>query len=159
MKKIYSIVLLVLLSGFSLPAIATMELKSNLLPSYAAVGKNDFILSSHNTLLFGFKEFKLGAYFGYEPMHSYLVDQSVGAAIRFGESNFFELQAGGFQRNFKQQGRTYKGTGFIVNALYGKHWGRWSLSLLLTGKRISSGDLDKRWIIDFLPYLGFRVAI
>ena len=159
MKKICTIILSALLSAISLQTNATMELKSNLLPSYAAVGENDFLLSTHNTLLFGFKEFKLGGYFGYEPMHSYLVDQSVGAAIRFGESNYFEFQAGGFQRSFKQQGRTYKGKGFIANALYGKHWGRWSLSLLLTGKRISSGDLDKRWIIDFLPYLGFRVEI
>lgn len=151
-------IIILLAFGFSLEGRAAVEFKSNLLPSFAAIGRSDLVLSTHNTLLFGGDAFRAGLYAAYETISVNTTDTSVGAALRFGKDSYFEMQGGSFRRGFSQSGTSLSGTGFSANLIYGFHLTpHWGLALFLSGKRISGGDLDKRWIVDLLPFLSLRV--
>jgi hypothetical protein len=71
---------------------------------------------------------------------------------------YVEAQFGSFRREFHQPGsENLSGKGFAANLIYGQqlspHFG---VDIALTAKRISSGTLDKRWIVDLLPLLSVR---
>lgn len=135
---------------------AAIEIKSSLLPSVAIVGKSDLVLSSHNTLLFGGPRFKVGPYIGYEVLSSNQNDLTYGAAIRFGDQKFLEIQGGIFERDFHQQNLRLKGKGFAGNLIFGVYLNNYfGIDLALTYKRIESG-MDKRTVLELLPFFGLK---
>lgn len=143
----------------ALQAQAATEIKSNFLPSFAAVGKADLVFSSHNTILFGTSGFYFGPYGSWETISGNVTDQAYGVALRIGEKTFAELQGGYFQRNFSQEQTKLKGNGFIANLGVGTHLNDvFGVTVFASGKRIESGTLDKRWIIDLLPFLNLRTV-
>jgi hypothetical protein len=142
----------------SLSSFAFMELKTNFYGSLLVFGRNDVILNTHNTLLFGGDLFKVGAFYSYEPIQENTVDSASGGAIRFGESTFVELQAGSYERKFKAH-TSLKGKGVMGNLIIGKHFGRvFGISLIISAKKITSG-MDKRTMIKALPYFGLRLGL
>ena len=139
--------------------LAATEIKSNFLPSFAAVGKADIVFSSHNTILFGTSGFYFGPYGAWETISENVTDHAYGAALRIGEKTFAELQGGYFQRNFSQEQTKLKGNGFIANLGVGTHLNDvFGVTVFASGKRIESGTLDKRWIVDLLPFLNLRTV-
>ena len=97
--KLKSIIFILLLSCAGLQA---FEFKSNMLASLSSSGSSDLIVATHNTFLVG-GVLKIGPYFAYERLHSYVTDTTAGGAIRIGEKTYFELQAGVYQRAFRDQ--------------------------------------------------------
>jgi hypothetical protein len=152
------ITLITLLCGGFRMAHAMVEFKTNILPSIAQVGRTDVVLSTHNTILFGGYGFYMGVYGGYEVITQNVTDQTYGAAVRFGADNpYFELQGGYFQRDFREHGSRLTGKGFAANLGVGWHLTpNFGLSVYACGKRITQGDLDKRTIVDLLPFLMLR---
>lgn len=121
------------------------------------MAEDDSIIQTHNTLAFQLDRFFLGAFLGYEKLHSETTDTSTGAMIKFGTSGYIEIQAGAFQRKIKSFDQDLKGNGFITNLVVGKNISpHISLSLFTTAKRILTGDLEKQWIIDIYPFFGLR---
>jgi hypothetical protein len=137
-------------------AFAAFEVKSTFLPSMAIIGRTDVVFVSHNTLLFGADNFKFGGYLGFDHISENVTDQTVGAALRFGQNQFLELQGGAFVRKFTQHQTELEGTGIAANILWGTHINSaFGLSVALSAKRISSG-MDKRTILTALPLLSLR---
>ncbi|OIQ16188.1 MAG: hypothetical protein BM556_16140 [Bacteriovorax sp. MedPE-SWde] len=137
---------------------ALFELKSSFYGSLLLFGRSDVIVKTHNTFLLGGDLFKFGAFYTHESIQQNTVDTAMGGAIRFGESTFFELQAGAYEREFKAHS-TLKGKGVLGNLIIGKHFGSvFGISLIVTAKKITSG-MDKRTMIKALPYFGLRVGI
>lgn len=137
---------------------ASIEFKSSFLPSVAFVNRSDIVFTSHNTLLFGAANFWAGGYFGHEIISENVTDQTLGAAVRFGQQQFFEIQGGAFVRKFTQYETDLEGKGFAAQFIYGTHLNNFfGLSLALSGKRINSG-MEKRTIITLLPLLTLRVG-
>lgn len=154
MKKL---LLIFIFTSFTYDANALVEVKSNLFASFLSFGRSEIIATTHNTVLLGFDSFKAGAFYSYEKFQENTQDSSLGAAIRFGEKTFFEIQAGAYTRKFTSH-TTITGKGLIANLIIGKHFGDYfGLSLYLTAKKITSG-MDKRTMIKALPYLGFRIG-
>jgi hypothetical protein len=145
---------------FFLPAFtyASFEIKSSFLPSFASVNRNDVVFTSHNTLLFGSANFWAGAYVSHEIISENVTDQTLGAAIRFGQQQFFEIQGGAYVRKFTQYKTDLEGKGFATHLIYGAHINNYfGLSLGLSAKRIDSG-MDKRTIVTLLPLLTLRAG-
>jgi len=138
---------------------AMLEFKTNFLPSAAIVGRADYVFSSHNTLMVGWDSFRAGGYAAFEAISENVVDQSFGGALRVGNDKYVELQAGYFVRNFKQHETELEGKGVSGNLILGTHFSQnFGLALFLSGKRINSG-MDKRTIVDLLPFLSLRAEL
>lgn len=144
----------------SVKSLAVVEFKTQIYTSISYTDKSDIIFASHNSLLVGSSGFKWGGYYGLESYHSYVVDHSFGAAFKFGEVNFLELQFGYFSRDFKNHQDLHEtSTGFIVNTFFGHQFSNHlNFAFLLSGKKIISG-MDKRILIDFYPFLGVKFEI
>jgi hypothetical protein len=138
---------------------ATTELQAGLLPSFLLQDGPVGLLRVDTTLLFGGDFIWFGPYAAYEGVSPQVTDTSLGAALRFGNEDYFELQGGYFHRVFEQTGTpAMNGNGFSGSLIYGLHLSpHLGLALVLSGKRISSGTLDKRWIVDLLPLFTARV--
>lgn len=137
---------------------ASVEIKTNFLPSLAALPNLDPIFSSHNTLLVGIGWFHIGAYGSFETVSKSVTDTSYGGAIRFGETNYVELQGGTFERRFRENSIRLTGKGFAANLIYGHHFNEYfGLSIIAAGKRIESG-MNRRSIVDLVPYLTMRAG-
>jgi hypothetical protein len=148
---------ILLFLSFSFNANAFVEIKSNFYGTIMLFGRTDTILNTHNTILFGDELLKLGGFYSYEAIQENTIDTSMGGALRFGESTYFELQAGAFERQFKAYS-TLKGKGFMTNLIVGKHIGNvFGFSIITSIKKISSG-MDKRTIVKLLPYFGMRMG-
>lgn len=107
-------------------------------------------------MLVGSGSFGAGAYIGHEIISENVTDQTFGAAIRFGQQEFFELQGGAFVRKFIQYQTALEGKGVAAHLIYGTHINNlFGLSLGLSGKRITSG-MEKRTIVTLLPLLTLR---
>jgi hypothetical protein len=136
-----------------------VELQSNFFPSFALAGRLDFILSTHNTVMFGGEGFKAGAYGAFESLSINVVDTAYGAAVRFGEQRYVEIDGGLFQRRFTQPGTHLTGKGWSANVIYGAHLTpHFGLALFASVKRIQAGDMDRRWIYDLLPFFTLRTV-
>lgn len=137
---------------------AAFEIKSNFLPSLGFVNRADVVFTSHNTLLYGSGHFWAGAYAGHEIISENVTDQTFGAAVRFGQQQFFEIQGGALVRKFTQYQTNLEGKGAAIQFIYGTHLNNYfGLSAGLSGKRITSG-MEKRTIITLLPLLTLRVG-
>lgn len=137
---------------------ASVEIKSSFLPSVAFVNRADTVFTSHNTVMFGTGQFWLGGYYGHEVISENVTDQTIGAAIRFGQQQFFELQGGAYVRKFEQYQTSLEGKGAAAQLIYGAHINTYfGLSIGLSGKRINSG-MEKRTIVTLLPLLSLRLG-
>ena len=135
---------------------AAIEIKSSFLPSVAFVNRADTVFTSHNTIMYGSGQFSIGGYYGHEIISENVTDQTIGAALRFGQQQFFEIQGGTFVRKFKQYQTDLKGKGAAAQLIYGTHLNNYfGLSLGLSGKRIDSG-MEKCTIVTLLPLLSLR---
>ena len=92
----------------------------------------------------------LGVVYLYEPLHDYVTDSGYGAALKFGDEWNLEFSGGYFERNYQGS----KGKGFFVAMIPGfnlhKNLG---ISIPIIAKKIESGNLDKRTIIDVVPFI------
>lgn len=133
---------------------ALLEIRSDFFSSLLVGGSSDLLIRSNNSILVGGEGFSFGANYLYDPLHSYVTDSGYGGAIKFGEQKFFQLSGGYFERKYK----SLKGKGFYATAVLGWQWSEhFSVSIPIIAKRITNGGLDKRWIIDMIPYLGLRL--
>jgi len=135
-----------------------MVFETGALPGFAMRGQTIGVLHLNSRLLFGAEYFRLGPYAGFRTLAPQVMDTSYGGAIRIGNESYFELQAGLFERSFTQPGTSdLKGKGFIVNMIYGMHLSpHLGLDVVLSGKRIASGSLDKRTVVDLIPLFTVR---
>ncbi|MDA8791753.1 hypothetical protein N9N67_00835 [Bacteriovoracaceae bacterium] len=153
-----NLIAFIIISIISPSLYSVVEFKSNIFFSFATVGTNDAISSSHNTLLMGSDNVKVGGYFGHENRHGSTTDTSAGGAIRIGENTYFELNGGAFKRTYKYNETELEGVGVSGNIILGKHLSKnVGVSLLVNGKHITKG-MDKRWIYTLLPYIGLRTS-
>lgn len=121
-------------------------------------GRQEFLYNTHNTVLVGFKSFLVGGYFSLQTPGHNTTDTAYGASARFGDQSFFELQGGYYERKFKTD-KTLKGKGVIVNLVFGqKLTNFFSLSVIVSAKKIMSGDLHKRLTVKTLPFIGMSVG-
>lgn len=128
------------------------------LPGLAMRGQTIGVLRLNGRLLFGGDFIWLGAYGDFESLAPQVVDTSYGGALRVGHEIYVEAQAGYFHRDFQQPGtKDLRGSGGAANLIFGMevspHLG---VDLVLSGKRISDGSLDKRTIVDLLPLITIR---
>lgn len=135
-----------------------LVLEAGILPGLAIRGQALGVLRVNSRILIGSEFFKLGPFGDFQSLAPQVIDTSYGAALRIGQDSYFELQGGYFQRRFSQEGTTdLDGKGFIVNMIYGLHLSpHLGIDVVLSGKRISSGTLDKRTIIDLIPLFTMR---
>ena len=100
----------------------------------------------------------VGPFAEYRSLAPQVNDVSYGGAIRVGQTSFIEAQFGYFERSFSQTGsENLKGRGFAGNLIYGMRFSPYlGVDLMLAGKRISSGTLDKRWILDLVPLFSIH---
>jgi hypothetical protein len=149
--------LLFVAAAFSAAACAT-EFQVGVLPGFSARGQAMAVLRLDATLLFGGDAFKFGPYGFFEALAPQVIDTSYGGAIRLGNESYLQIQGGIFRRSFKQEGSpAMSGQGFSGELIYGMHLTpHVGIDVVLSGKRISSGDLDKRWIVDLLPVITVR---
>lgn len=132
---------------------AAFEVKTNLFFSNLTSGDSDLYLRSHNMIYLGFSSFQIGPFYNYEPLHSYVTDQSYGLALKWGSSLYFEIGGGVYERKYEEQ----KGKGMMGSLTLGKTLSKIiSVSLTTIYKSLQSGDLEKRDMVDLLPYIGFR---
>lgn len=145
--------------SFGEQASAAVELQTSFLPSYLYRLGGVAVLRADTTLLIGGDYFWIGPYALYEGVDPQATDTSYGAAIRIGHDEYFEIDAGYFQRVFAQTGSlALTGTGYSGSLVYGWHLSpHLGVSLAATAKRISSGTLEKRTTIDLLPLFSMRV--
>lgn len=135
-----------------------MEFAMSALPGLALRGQALGVLRANGRLLFGGDWFWLGPFGDFESLAPQVIDTAYGGALRIGHEYYVEAQFGSFRREFHQPGsENLSGKGFAANLIYGQqlspHFG---VDIALTAKRISSGTLDKRWIVDLLPLLSVR---
>lgn len=152
------LLLICLLLGLRAEAI---ELQMGVLPSFQY--RNGFVglLRTDLTLLFGTDFYKLGPFAMYQGISPQVTDTSYGAAIRIGNEAYFQLQGGYFHRVFNQTGTgTLNGKGFAAGLVGGWHISpHVGVDVVLSAKRIDSGTLNRRWIVDLLPLITFRVDL
>jgi len=136
-----------------------LELQSAFLPTFLYRQGPVSVLRADLTLLTGTDTIQLGPYASYEGITPQVTDTTEGAALRIGHDNYAEIQAGYFQRTFSQKGTpTETGKGFAATIAYGMHLSpHLGVAIDLSGKRITNGALEKRWIIDLLPLFTARV--
>lgn len=153
--------ILLLIGLISSLRVSASELQIGALPSFQY--RNGFVglLRADATLLFGVDFIKLGPYGMYEGISPQVTDTSYGAALRFGNEAYFQLQGGFFHRVFSQTGTgTLNGKGFSAALVGGWHLSpHLGVDVVLSSKRIESGTLGRRWIIDLLPLLTFRAEL
>ncbi|MGE3758079.1 MAG: hypothetical protein AB7H97_09995 [Pseudobdellovibrionaceae bacterium] len=154
-----------LISRFILLSLLLLQLEAyasqatlSVLPGFAVRGQMLGVLRMNGRFLMGGDWISIGPYGEYESLAPQVVDTSYGAALRFGHESYVELQAGYFRRDFQQPGTPQKdGKGFSANVIYGIGLSpHFAVDIALAGKRIASGSLDKRWIIDLLPLIAIR---
>ena len=141
------------------PSVGAMELQSSFLPGYLYRSGGVGVLRADTTLMWGGDYFWLGPYALYENVNPQATDTSVGAAFRLGKDQYIEVEGGLFQRSFTQPGTTsLSGSGYSASLVFGFHLSpHWGASLAATGKRISSGSLEQRTIVDLFPLFMARV--
>ena len=92
----------------------------------------------------------------YESMHSELIDTSVGGFYKFGKKTYYEFGAGVLSRKLGN----LSSTGVKAHAQYGfMVTNSISLSVSLIYKKLLSGDLEKRSLLDALPFVGYEVQL
>jgi len=151
--------ILILSIALNLPRLGqAMVVETGVLPGFAMRGQTLGVLHLNSRLLFGTEYFRLGPYAGLRTLAPQVIDTFYGGAIRIGNERYFELQAGLFERKFSQPGTSdLKGKGLIANMIYGMHLSpHLGIDVVLSGKRIDSGSLDKRTIIDLIPLFTVR---
>lgn len=135
-------------------AYSAFEIRSDFFFSGLMGPVNEMSFYTHNGVYIGPEKLVIGGIFLYELRHDYLTDSGYGVGIRYEGNLFFEIDGGYFKRKFS--GR--QGEGFFASLITGKHVGKYfSLALPIIVKRIDSGSLDSRWIVDVFPYLGLRI--
>lgn len=132
--------------------------ETGILPGVMYRGQTISVLRLNSRLLFGNDFLWVGPYGDYQSLSPQVTDTSYGAAFRIGKDIFFEMQGGYFRRSFRQTGTDeMTGAGFTANLILGFHLAPYAgIDLALMGKRISNGDLERRWIVDFLPLITVR---
>ena len=149
------LLIICLASSYSLGA-ATLQ--TGVLPGFSMRGQAIGVMRMNARFLFGGDFFKIGPYGDFQTLAPQTVDSSYGGALRLGIESFVELQMGYFSRSFKQEGSEDKnGKGLAANLIYGMNLSpHLGVDVTLSAKRISSGSLDKRLIVDLLPLIAIR---
>ncbi len=151
MKKLCLLLLLMFLSSSNV--LAALEFRSDFFSSYLIGGSNDLLIRSNNSILMGGVGLSFGINYLHDPLHSYITDSGYGGVIKFGDRTFFEMAGGYFERKYDD----LKGRGFYLVLMGGRQWSNnFSVSIPIIIKRIASGDLEKRWMVDVIPYFGLR---
>lgn len=134
------------------------QLKIGVFPGVGYSGQSIAVFRADTVLLFGTDTFSAGVYGGYHNFSPQTVDNSYGLALHAGHDYYFEMQAGIFSRAFQQLGTDkLTGSGYSANLILGMTLNSFvGLDLTLSGKRIASGSLDRRTIIDLLPLIALR---
>ncbi len=134
------------------------ELQAGVLPGLAMVGQAIGVFRVNARLLFGGDFVALGPYGDFKSLAPQVIDTEYGAALRIGHDFYLEAQGGAFHRQFRQPGSSnLSGNGFVAHAIAGWHLSpHFGVDLDLSAKRIASGSLEKRWIVDLLPLLTVR---
>jgi hypothetical protein len=147
------------LSFLTAQSLHAMELQTSFLPSYLYRAEGVGVLRADTTLLLGGDYFWFGPYAFYENVSPQATDTSVGAALRIGHEQYLGLEGGAFQRTFTQTGTgTLTGSGYSASLIWGFHVSpHWGASIAATAKRISTGSLEQRTIVDLLPLFSARV--
>ncbi|MBL7715541.1 MAG: hypothetical protein JNL01_08745 [Bdellovibrionales bacterium] len=141
--------------GLANPTHAGVDLGTDFfLAGNVGQGGNSIHVRTRNSLMFGVGSFALGPIVRIEPQHDYLTDLTYGAGLRFGREVVVELEAAIVRRKFEG----VSGNGFLSGALVGWQFTRnFRIAVPVTAKYITVGN-DKRWTVDYLPYLGMRVV-
>lgn len=138
---------LVLGLSSSLPALAASVRMQGLVSALNA----EFSVRSNTALFLGTDSFSFGPFLVAEKPHSYLQDIAAGIAFRTGSVWSFELGCGVLSRTFESSsGRGVWGHAMLARKISGP----WTVSFVLNGKNLVSGDLEKRLILELYPQVG-----
>jgi hypothetical protein len=133
---------------------AYLEIRSNFYTSYLLTSTSDFLFRSYTGLYIGGNAFAIGAVYLYDPLHDYVTDTGYGGALRIGDKTYVEFSGGYFERKYEN----LKGTGYFVSMIPGFDISNnFGFTLPLIAKKIDGGELDKRWIINVVPFISWRV--
>lgn len=134
---------------------AAVELGSDLFLSGILLGNaNEVHLRTRNSVYIGVGSVAVGAILRFEPQHSYLQDYGAGASVRFGQDFTVELEGGILKRHFE----SLWGDGYFFGVIAGWQLSKnFRLAIPITAKQLNLGT-DSGWTVDYLPYIGVRVA-
>lgn len=140
------------------PDASGVEIKTNLFSSFANIGQPDLVALSHNTILFELTEgLHAGLLYSFESYSQTTTDQTQGCALRLGGTSYLELQGGALLRLHTENGRKLSSQGWSGSLVLGHHLNSWlGVALFLTNRRLASGDLAPRSIVEAMPYLNLR---